>query len=163
MSKAVPCVGVTTGKGSHPNVCMSIQVNTSDLLIPALIRADLDMVLGCLPDQFQSDELEIELVEGEPMSIVARVDHPLFDLAEITLHDLVGEAWILHPSGSPVPRRDDTQETAGHAPSLAVSLSAHRQSAVQQPTGCHLIASRCRRTGCGTSALSAGFSTASAY
>lgn len=97
MSKAVPRVGVTTGKGSHPNVRMSIQVNTSDLLIPALIRADLDMVLGCLPDQFQSDELEIELVEGEPMSIVARVDHPLFDLAEITLHDLVGKPGSCTP------------------------------------------------------------------
>ncbi|MBK5205803.1 MAG: LysR family transcriptional regulator [Polaromonas sp.] len=92
-------------KGSHPNVRMSIQVDTSDLLIPALIRGDLDVVLGRLPDQFQSDELEIELLEGEPMSIVARVGHPLFGHAEITLHDLVSETWILHPSGSPMRRR----------------------------------------------------------
>jgi len=92
-------------KGSHPNVRMSIQVDTSDLLIPALIRGDLDVVLGRLPDQFQSDELEIELLEGEPMSIVARMGHPLFGRAEITLHDLVSETWILHPSGSPMRRR----------------------------------------------------------
>lgn len=106
-------------KGSHPNVRMSIQVDTSDLLIPALIRGDLDVVLGRLPDQFQSDELEIELLEGEPMSIVARVGHPLFDRAEITLHDLVSETWILHPSGSPMRRR---VEAALQQAQLATSL-----------------------------------------
>lgn len=92
-------------KGRHPDVRMSIQVDTCDLLIPALIRGDLDVVLGRLPDQFLSDELEIELLEGEPMSVVARPGHPLFDRAGITLHDLVGETWILHPSGSPMRRR----------------------------------------------------------
>jgi DNA-binding transcriptional LysR family regulator len=86
-------------------VRISLQVDTSDLLMPALLRGDLDVVLGRLPDQFYDEDLEIEQLEGESMSVVARPGHPLFDLGEITLADLVAQTWILHPLGSPMRRR----------------------------------------------------------
>lgn len=92
-------------KAANPRVRVSLQVDTSDLLMPALLRGDLDVVLGRLPDEFYDEGLEIEQLEGEPMSVVARPGHPLFALAEITLADLVAQSWILHPLGSPMRRR----------------------------------------------------------
>ncbi|UUZ65915.1 LysR substrate-binding domain-containing protein [Polaromonas sp. P1-6] len=97
--------GLARFKAGNPRVRVSLQVDTSDLLMPALLRGDLDVVLGRLPDQFYDEDLEIEQLEGEPMSVVARPGHPLFDLAEVTLADLVAQTWILHPLGSPMRRR----------------------------------------------------------
>src|SRR3989442_1475394 len=64
-----------------------------------------DVMIGRLPDQFYDEDLEIEQLEGESMSVVARPGHPLFDLTEVTLADLVAQTWILHPLGSPMRRR----------------------------------------------------------
>jgi DNA-binding transcriptional LysR family regulator len=106
-------------KAENPRVRLALQVDTSDLLMPGLIRGDLDVVLGRLPDQFDNIDLAIELLEGEPMSIVARPGHALFDLADINMHDLVGQTWILHPSGSPMRRR---VEAALQEASMTTSL-----------------------------------------
>ena len=92
-------------KAANPRVRISLQVDTSDLLMPALLRGDLDVVLGRLPDQFYDEDLAIEQLAGEAMSVVARPGHPLFALAEITLADLVAQTWVLHPLGSPMRRR----------------------------------------------------------
>ena len=93
-------------KAANPRVRLSILVDTSDLLIPGLVRGDLDVVLGRLPDQFENGDLDVELFEnGEPMSVVARPGHALFDAKSIDIADLVDLTWILHPSGSPMRRR----------------------------------------------------------
>jgi len=92
-------------KDGNPRVRLSLLVDTSDLLLPGLLRGDLDVVLGRLPDQFQGEDLEIELLEGEPMAVVARPGHDLFDRKTLVIGDLVGESWILHPTGSPMRRR----------------------------------------------------------
>jgi len=97
---------VSQFKASNPRVRLSILVDTSDLLIPGLVRGDLDVVLGRLPDQFENGDLDVELFEnGEPMSVVARPGHALFDAKSIDIADLVDLTWILHPSGSPMRRR----------------------------------------------------------
>jgi DNA-binding transcriptional LysR family regulator len=92
-------------KEASPAVRVTVQVDTSDLLMPALLRGDVDVVLGRLPDQFQGEDLDIELLEGEPMAVVARPGHALFDRRKLTLADLAGQSWILHPTGSPMRRR----------------------------------------------------------
>ncbi len=92
-------------KAANPRVRISLHVDTSDLLIPALVRGDVDVVLGRLPDQFYDEDLEIEQLEGESMSVVARPGHPLFDQGEIALANLITQTWILHPLGSPMRRR----------------------------------------------------------
>ncbi len=97
--------GLVRFKAGSPRVRISLQVDTSDLLMPALLRGDLDVVLGRLPDQFYDEDLEIEQLEGEPMSVVARPEHPLFALTNMSLADLVGQTWVLHPLGSPMRRR----------------------------------------------------------
>jgi len=104
-------------KDGHPKVRVTLQVDTSDLLIPGLLRGDLDVVLGRLPDQFQGEELEIESMAGEAMAIVARPGHALLDRKRLTVADLVAETWILHPTGSPMRRRiEQALQAASMAP-----------------------------------------------
>jgi DNA-binding transcriptional LysR family regulator len=79
-------------KDGHPKVRVTLQVDTSDLLIPALVRGDLDVVLGRLPDQFQGGDLEIESMEGEAMAVVARPGHALFDKPSLKVADLVAQS-----------------------------------------------------------------------
>jgi len=98
--------GVLAFKAQHPNVRISIEVGTSDTLLPALIRGDFDVVLGRLPDQIDSHGIDIQLFEqGERMRIIARPDHPLAGHARPTLADLARLTWILHPMGSPMRRQ----------------------------------------------------------
>ncbi|AWY38433.1 LysR family transcriptional regulator [Pseudomonas putida] len=101
-------------KRDHPKVRISIEVGTSDTLLPALLRGDLDVVLGRLPDQSASHELDIELFDnGEQMRVIARVGHPLAGCPSLALSDLVDATWILHPIGSPMRRRVESALQAG--------------------------------------------------
>ncbi|WP_296255237.1 MULTISPECIES: LysR family transcriptional regulator [unclassified Pseudomonas] len=98
--------GVLAFKAQHPKVRVSIEVGTSDTLLPALIRGDFDLVLGRLPDQLDSQGLDIQLFEqGERMRIIARPGHPLTQQATPALEDLAPLTWILHPPGSPMRRQ----------------------------------------------------------
>jgi DNA-binding transcriptional LysR family regulator len=90
---------------SNPSVRLTILVETSDQLVPALIRGELDIVLGRLPDGFFSDNLAIDLLEGEPMAVIGRPRHPMLKKGKLTINDLLLCRWILHPDGSPMRRR----------------------------------------------------------
>lgn len=101
-------------KRAHPKVRISLEVGTSDTLLPALLRGDFDMVVGRLPDQSDSQDLNIELFEGgEQMRVIARAGHPLANAAGLQLADLVALTWILHPIGSPMRRRVESALQAG--------------------------------------------------
>jgi DNA-binding transcriptional LysR family regulator len=101
-------------KRDHPKVRICIEVGTSDTLLPALLRGDLDVVLGRLPDQSDSHDLDIELFDsGEQMRVIARAGHPLAGTAPWQLADLITQTWILHPMGSPMRRRVESALQAG--------------------------------------------------
>jgi DNA-binding transcriptional LysR family regulator len=98
--------GVLAFKAQHPKVRVAIEVGTSDTLLPALIRGDFDVVLGRLPDQLDSQGLDIQLFEqGEQMRIIARPGHPLSAKKKPALADLAPLTWILHPIDSPMRRQ----------------------------------------------------------
>jgi len=95
--------GLLAFKANNPKVRISVEVGTSDTLLPLLIRGDFDVVLGRLPDQIKHPDLDIELFEeGEQMRVIARPQHPLTKVAPLTLRDLARLTWILHPLGSPM-------------------------------------------------------------
>ncbi|GAB6402633.1 LysR family transcriptional regulator [Pseudomonas sp. MHK4] len=101
-------------KRDHPKVRICIEVGTSDTLLPALLRGDFDVVLGRVPDQSDSQGLDIELFDsGEQMRVVARAGHPLAGAAPLQLADLITQTWILHPMGSPMRRRVESALQAG--------------------------------------------------
>jgi DNA-binding transcriptional LysR family regulator len=96
---------LTRFRKSNPNVRLTILVETSDLIVPALIRGELDIVLGRLPDSLYSHNLTIEPLEGEPMCVVGRPNHPMMNMGSLSIVDLLPCQWILHPDGSPMRRR----------------------------------------------------------
>ena len=90
-------------KAENPGVRISLDVGTSDMLLPSLLQGDLDLVLGRIPDSFHSQDLEIVFLEtGEQMSVIARPGHRLAQKSKIALSDLFELTWILHPVGSPI-------------------------------------------------------------
>lgn len=90
-------------KTNHPRVRVSIDVGTSDTLLPHLTNGDLDVVIGRRPDQHEHADLAIDLLaDPEQMSVISRPGHRLAREKKIPLTDLFEQTWILHPVGSPM-------------------------------------------------------------
>jgi DNA-binding transcriptional LysR family regulator len=81
-------------KKERPAVAISIVVGTYDILLPALLVGDLDMVLGRMPES-RSHALVYEEFYAEPICLVVRRGHPLTRKRRLTLRELVNEAWLL--------------------------------------------------------------------
>lgn len=119
-------------KAANPRVRIAVQVDTSDVLVPALLEGELDVVIARLPDEFGDIDVEVELFdEGEPMSVVARPGHPLGDAPGVKLADLVALTWVLHPSGSPMRRR---VESALQGASVTTALDIVETSSILATT-----------------------------
>ena len=88
-------------KKQRPGVAISVVVGTYDVLMPALLAGDLDMVLGRLPQEGRSRALVYEEFYAEPICVVTRRGHPLARKRRLTLRDLANEAWLL-----PLPETD---------------------------------------------------------
>jgi len=82
-------------KKQRPAVAISVVVGTYDILMPALLAGDLDMVLGRLPEEGRSRALVYEEFYAEPICIVARRGHPLARKRRLTLRELANQPWLL--------------------------------------------------------------------
>src|SRR5579862_3623754 len=82
-------------KKQRPGVAISVVVGTYDILMPALLGGDLDMVLGRMPEQGRSRALVYEEFYAEPICVVSRRAHPLARRRRLTLRDLSNEGWVL--------------------------------------------------------------------
>jgi len=82
-------------KKERPGVAISVSVGTYDILMPALLAGDLDMVLGRLPEEGRSGALIYEEFYAEPVCLVTRRGHPLTRKRRLSLRDLTGEPWLL--------------------------------------------------------------------
>jgi DNA-binding transcriptional LysR family regulator len=84
-------------KKERPNVSFSVVEGTNDKLMPMLRVGEMDLVLGRLPEHREREDLVQEVLYYEPVSVVARKDHPLASREKLTLVDLADEEWILPP------------------------------------------------------------------
>lgn len=88
-------------KEQHPRVAVSVLVETSDVMLGLLERAEVDVVLGRPTERHDDEELQIELLLAEAQVVVARAGHPLLQGKKPVLADLVRWPWILQPPGAP--------------------------------------------------------------
>lgn len=88
-------------KRQHPRVAVSLQVDTSDVLLAQLKRGDVDLVLGRPSEGHDEDDLHIVPLLAEPQVVVARGGHPMASVPGVTLATLARCAWVLQPPGSP--------------------------------------------------------------
>ena len=90
-------------KREHPRLQISVQIDTSDVLVQALQQDQLDIVIGRIPDSFPALDLSFEILSEEALCIVSRIDHPAaVSPAKPKLADLAQYPWIVQPHPSPM-------------------------------------------------------------
>lgn len=91
----------------HPNVRISIQEGTHDMLVGALKRGELDLILGRVMGGAQMDDLEYEALYLDDYRVVCGPDNPLAGRRGLRLADLAKERWILPQPSAPLRQRVD--------------------------------------------------------
>ncbi|WP_250527963.1 LysR family transcriptional regulator [Caballeronia sp. GAWG2-1] len=90
-------------KDAHPRLHITVQIDTSDVLVQALQQDQLDIVVGRIPYGFPANDLSFETLAEEALAIVARPGHPVFEsTGRPKLDELAGYAWIVQPHPSPM-------------------------------------------------------------
>jgi LysR family transcriptional regulator, pca operon transcriptional activator len=82
----VAAVGVLPGalirlKAAHPSIQVRMQQGRTEALLPLLASRELDLVVGRLYAPAVPDGFLREALWEEPISILARLDHPVFAMA----------------------------------------------------------------------------------
>lgn len=87
-------------KAHHPDLRVSLQIDTSDVLIEKLNQNKLDILVARLFAQHDKSELRYEVLTDEPISLVVRPGHPLLKAKNLSLAELAESGWIVPPAGS---------------------------------------------------------------
>jgi LysR family pca operon transcriptional activator len=74
----------------------------TDQLLPALVKGEIDMVVGRLYDQPPPDGLTQHVLYQEPVSLIAAASHPLSQVATLSAANLAAYPMVLPPVGSPL-------------------------------------------------------------
>jgi DNA-binding transcriptional LysR family regulator len=93
---------IVQAKGRHPQMDISVMVDTSDMLMGHLEQGALDVVIGRLTERVERGSFSFELLGEESLSVVAGFKHPLAKARQTTLKALMAYGWILQPRGSPM-------------------------------------------------------------
>ena len=91
-------------KSEAPMVKIGVQIESSDVLLRALLLGELDLVLGRVVPGFTVDDFRLEALREEPMCFAANAAHRLARREHLEMADLMGETWILQPAGGAVRR-----------------------------------------------------------
>ena len=81
-------------KKERPAVAVTIMDGTYDVLMPALMVGDIDLVLGRLPEAGRHAGLIYEEIHAEPICLAVRTGHPLAGRGALSLADLVDQPWV---------------------------------------------------------------------
>ena len=87
-------------KQQHPNLRISLDVETSPVLLERLEQGKLDILLARLYAEHDKTNLRYEPLTEELVCTVVRPGHPLTGTAGLTLRDVVSAGWIVPPAGS---------------------------------------------------------------
>ena len=91
----------------RPGIAVTITEGTIDRLMPSLRTGDIDVVLGRLSEYREREGLDQELLYLDSISIVVRSGHPLTTRSDLTLADLVDQAWVMPPPQTSLRRQLD--------------------------------------------------------
>ena len=88
----------------YPGIELSVVVDTSDKLAEALFSHDLDFYIGRLPEEMDAKSVTMRPLGVEPVTMIARLGHPLDEKEIISIGECLDYDWILQPVGSPLRR-----------------------------------------------------------
>ncbi len=108
-------------QGSHPQLRVTVQVETSPALIRGLLESRLDFALARIPPDVDARALQYREVAEEELVFLVREGHPLLERPALALADLAGWAWVLQPPGTLLRKRVELAfRAAGLAPPTRV-------------------------------------------
>jgi len=101
----VASVGVLPGalirlKAAHPSIQVRLQQGRTEELLPLLASRELDLVVGRLYAPAVPDGFSREALWEEPISVLARVDHPVFEMEGQVTADALARYDMMLPTVS---------------------------------------------------------------
>ena len=82
---------------TYPDIELSVLVDTSDKLGDSLFAGDLDFYIGRIPEGMETRAIALEEIGPEPVSLVARLEHPLSRRDSLTVADCLAYDWVMQP------------------------------------------------------------------
>lgn len=105
----------------HPDLRVSVLVESSDVLLEQLSQNRIDLMIGRLFPRHDRRNLHYEPVAEEEVCAIARPGHPLLARRRPTLAELAELAWVVPPDGSVLRHRFELMfQNAGLAPPVRV-------------------------------------------
>ncbi len=86
---------------SYPDFKISVNDGPYDDLLTHLRHGDLDFLIGALRFPAPSDDVVQEELFSSPVTVVARPDHPLCKVKNVTLEQLAQYSWVVPRKGTP--------------------------------------------------------------
>ena len=84
----------------YPGLHAQVDVTTSDVLIPDLLRNRHDFVIGRVPTGLDPRPLDIRWLFPERVVLLVRANHPLAQRSLVHATDLAPYDWVMQPQGS---------------------------------------------------------------
>ncbi|MCP3721056.1 MULTISPECIES: LysR substrate-binding domain-containing protein [unclassified Paraburkholderia] len=85
-----------------PRAQVRLVESTMNLMMPALVHGDLDIVVGRAANAQVDPTLEMETLYRDPVNFVVGLGHPLAKRRKLDWPDLFEYAWIVWPAGTPI-------------------------------------------------------------
>ncbi len=98
---------VVRAKAVAPELCIQVQVETSNALVQRLTSGQLDFLIARLASREDESTMLYEDLSDETDCAVVRLAHPMLARSDLTLAHLCACAWILSPRGSILRHRFD--------------------------------------------------------
>ena len=113
-------------KREQPSLRVSLQIETSDVLMERLAQSKLDMLVARLFERHDKTALRYQALTEEPVCAVTRPGHPLLGRRKLSLRDMVEAGWIVPPAGSVLRHRFELmfQEQGLESPTNVVETTA---------------------------------------
>ena len=91
---------VATVKREQPNLRVSLEIETSPVLLERLEQGKLDILVARLSEEHDKSQLRYQALTEELVCAVVRPGHPLLGTSGLALRDVVNASWIVPPAGS---------------------------------------------------------------
>lgn len=106
----------------RPKVTVKIVEGTNEVLMPALLSGEIDMVVGRLPSHRHRARIVQERFFDERVLAVVGTGHPLAGARDVSFDDLGGFGWILPPMETTLRRQADQYfiQQGQYVPGLAI-------------------------------------------
>lgn len=90
---------VRQARVTHPNISITLSVDTSDRLAEDLLASRVDFFIGRLLGDVDPHQFAMREIGPEPVSLIVRRGHPLTRRRQVTLTDCIAYDWVQQARG----------------------------------------------------------------